>query len=146
MRALSLPPERKGWIWRAFFLRAIALELCHGCHCSRKQMEEICPVAEKMYKIWTQRLDLRLNARSKEVRWKKITIVNVEDIFSEKRWHQSSLLTPSTVFRHPSVCGMSLNLVRMNSPSEKCKFYQYQAPIDKYTQRHMFGRDCRPIS
>lgn len=36
----------------------------------------ICPVAEKMYRIWTQWVDLWLNARNKEVHRKKIMIVN----------------------------------------------------------------------
>lgn len=37
----------------------------------------ICPVAEKMYRIWTQWVDLWLNARNKEVHRKKIMMVNV---------------------------------------------------------------------
>lgn len=36
----------------------------------------ICPVAEKMYRIWTQWVDLWLNARNKEVHRKKIMMVN----------------------------------------------------------------------
>lgn len=69
-----------------FFLRAIALELCHGCHDSRKQMEGICPGAEKTYRIWTQWGSLVIYGfiqdTNAKVRWEKHTPASDVGLYS----------------------------------------------------------------
>lgn len=90
-----------------------------------------CPVAEKMDRIWTQWVDLWLNVRNKEVHGEKIMMANVGFSYFPIR-------KVVLVFRHPSMCGMSLNLHHMKASSEK-----NASPINiKHRRRNTLRGTC----